>query len=366
MKNSFGNSIILTVFGESHGDCIGAVLDGMPSGIRIDDEYIRRMLSRRRPWGAVSTSRVEEDDYKIVSGVYGGYTTGTPMCIIIPNTNKKSGDYDLYSHVARPGHADYTAFCRYNGFQDHRGGGHFSGRITAAVVAACAVLMSALENINIYIGTHILRLGEICDRSFENIKDDIYRLSDMNFPVLDADAAYEMRDEVMRARQEGDSIGGILESAVIGLPAGVGEPMFDTFEGMLSHALFAVPAIKGVQFGSGFSGCVGRGSSFNDSFYMSDGTVRTKTNNSGGINGGITNGMPILFSCAVRPTPSIAMRQQTVDFVKKEDVSLEISGRHDPAVIHRAAVVVDCVSALVVSDLLVQRFGADHLVGGGK
>lgn len=365
MKNSFGSSITLTVFGESHGECIGAVLDGMPAGIKVDDGFIRHQLSRRRPSGAVSTSRVEADKYSIVSGVFGGFTTGTPICIIIPNTGSRSADYDLYSHVARPGHADFTAYCKYHGFQDFRGGGHFSGRITAAAVAAGAIVISALGQAGIRVGTHILRLGDVSDRPFCDISEDISRLSSMNFPVLDAAAAERMTDEVLLAKQDGDSIGGILQTAVTGLPAGVGEPMFDTFEGVLSHALFAVPGIKGVQFGSGFEGCTGRGSSFNDSFCISDGAVRTRTNNSGGINGGITNGMPVVFSCAVRPTPSISKKQETVDFVKKEETTVEITGRHDPAIIHRAAVVVDSITAIAAADLLAQRFGTDHLIGGG-
>ena len=357
MKNTFGQSVAVTLFGESHGEYIGAVLDGLAPGLAIDEAFIRHQLSLRRPQGKISTPRVENDEFRIVSGVFEGKTTGTPLCILIPNTNTRSGDYTR--NLPRPGHADYTAECKYHGYQDHRGGGHFSGRITAALVAAGAIAISALRQNGILIGTHISRISDICDRSFGSYESDIETLADLTFPVLDSQKADLMRACIEDAASEGDSVGGILETAVIGLPAGIGEPWFDTVEGMLSHALFSIPAIKGVEFGTGFGMADLRGSQANDGLRMQNGRVITTTNHNGGINGGITNGMPILFRCAVKPTPSIFQEQDSVDLVNGQNTTLTLQGRHDPAIIHRARVVVDSVAALVLCDLLALRFGTD-------
>ena len=357
MKNTFGQSVAVTLFGESHGEYIGAVLDGMAPGLVIDEAFIRHQLSLRRPQGKISTARVEADEFRIVSGVFEGKTTGTPLCILIPNTNTRSQDYTR--SLPRPGHADYTAECKYHGYQDHRGGGHFSGRITAALVAAGAIAISALRQNGILIGTHISRISDICDRSFDSYESDIETLADLSFPVLDPAKADLMRACIEDAAREGDSVGGILESAVIGLPAGIGEPWFDTVEGMLSHALFSVPAIKGVEFGTGFGMADLRGSQANDGLRMQNGRVVTTTNHNGGINGGITNGMPVIFRCAVKPTPSIFQEQESVDLSSGQNATLALKGRHDPAIIHRARVVVDSVTALVLCDLLALRFGTD-------
>ena len=357
MKNTFGQSVGVTLFGESHGEYIGAVLDGMAPGLIIDEAFIRHQLSLRRPQGKISTARVEADEFRIVSGVFEGKTTGTPLCILIPNTNTRSQDYTR--SLPRPGHADYTAECKYHGYQDHRGGGHFSGRITAALVAAGAIAISALRQNGILIGTHISRISDICDRSFDSYESDIETLADLSFPVLDPAKADLMRACIEDAAREGDSVGGILESAVIGLPAGIGEPWFDTVEGMLSHALFSVPAIKGVEFGTGFGMADLRGSQANDGLRMQNGRVVTTTNHNGGINGGITNGMPVIFRCAVKPTPSIFQDQESVDLSSGQNATLALKGRHDPAIIHRARVVVDSVTALVLCDLLALRFGTD-------
>lgn len=357
MKNTFGQSVAVTLFGESHGEYIGAVIDGMAPGLVIDEAFIRHQLSLRRPQGKISTARVEADEFRIVSGVFEGKTTGTPLCILIPNTNTRSQDYTR--SLPRPGHADYTAECKYHGYQDHRGGGHFSGRITAALVAAGAIAISALRQNGILIGTHISRISDICDRSFDSYESDIETLADLSFPVLDPAKADLMRACIEDAAREGDSVGGILESAVIGLPAGIGEPWFDTVEGMLSHALFSVPAIKGVEFGTGFGMADLRGSQANDGLRMQNGRVVTTTNHNGGINGGITNGMPVIFRCAVKPTPSIFQEQESVDLSSGQNATLALKGRHDPAIIHRARVVVDSVTALVLCDLLALRFGTD-------
>ena len=361
MKNTFGNSITLTLFGESHGDYIGAVLDGLAPGIEINHDFLKSRLALRRPSGAISTARVEADEYSIVSGVYKGYTTGSPLCILIPNTNKKSADYEKNYDIPRPSHADYAAGCKYHGFEDKRGGGHFSGRITAALVAAGAILQSALENKGIKIGSHITELHGCYDRSFENLSEDIELLNSRPFPTLDKKSEEKMVKEIEKARERGDSVGGILESAVIGVPAGVGEPWFDSVESMLSHGLFSIPGVKGVEFGLGFAFADVYGSEGNDPFVIQHGHIVTETNNSGGINGGITNGMPIIFRTVIKPTPSIFKEQRSVSLLEWQNTSLKIEGRHDPAIIHRARAVVDAVTAFVIADLLTARYGTDYL-----
>jgi len=361
MKNTFGNSISLTLFGESHGEMIGAVLDGLAPGLTVDEDVIRHQLDLRRPAGKISTARHEEDAFRIVSGVFNGKTTGTPLTILIPNTAQNSKDYSATRSLARPGHADFTAYAKYHGYEDYRGGGHFSGRVTAALVAAGAILITALREKGIVIGTHIASCGGVYDSGFSDIAAEISALHKKTFAVIDDAKGEEMRAEIEKAAAEGDSVGGVLETAVIGMPAGVGEPWFDTVEGILSHALFSVPAIKGVWFGDAAAMTNARGSAYNDAYYISDREIKTATNHNGGVNGGITNGMPIVFSCAVKPTPSIFKKQDTVDFVNGKNATLELKGRHDPAIIHRARVVVDSVTALALADLLAQRYGTDWL-----
>ncbi|MBQ5842279.1 MAG: chorismate synthase [Clostridia bacterium] len=365
MKNTFGNSISVTLFGESHGKEIGAVIDGIAPGISVDEAYISSRLDLRRSWGKISTQRSETDNFRIVSGVFNGSTTGTPICILIPNKDTDSSKYDSLSVTPRPGHADYTAFCKYHGFQDYRGGGHFSGRITAPLVAAGAILLQALKAKGINIGTHIYSIGGVKDEEFDNtsLNSSIDALNSSLFAVLDEAKGVLMQEEISKAASEGDSVGGILETAVTGIPAGVGEPWFDTAEGVLSHALFSVPGIKGVEFGAGFSVAQMRGSECNDNFCYKNGAVVTDTNNNGGINGGITNGMPIIFRTAVKPTPSIFVPQNTVDLKNGENAVLSLTGRHDPCIVHRARAVVDSVTAIALADLLCTRFGTDYLLG---
>ena len=363
MKNSFGNSLVITLFGESHGEYIGAVLDGLAPGIKIDDEYIKAKLALRRPSGKISTARVEADEYRIVSGAFKGYTTGTPLCILIPNTNTKSRDYGEKMDIPRPSHADYAANVKYHGYEDFRGGGHFSGRVTAAIVAAAAIIQSALETKSIKIGSHITELHGAFDRSFENYESDIALVNSKAFPTLTDEGEERMRKEIEKAAERGDSVGGILESAIIGIPAGVGEPWFDSMESMLSHALFSIPAVKGVEFGLGFAFADAYGSEANDEFAIKCGRVVTESNNNGGINGGITNGMPITFRTVIKPTPSIFKKQQSVSLSGGEECTLELSGRHDPAIIHRARAVVDAMAALVIADMLTVRYGTDYLAG---
>ena len=383
MKNIFGNVLSMTIFGESHGPETGCVLSGLAPGIPVSEDEIRRVLSLRRPAGAISTARVEADEFRIVSGVCNGFTTGTPLCILIPNTSAKSSDYSAIRDLARPGHADYTAFLKYHGFEDPRGGGFQSGRLTAALVAAGGILLPALERKGIRIGTHIRALGGgeaggpafIEDAAFsadeDMLNEEIGRLRTQAFPVLDPAAGEKMQARILRAKEDGDSVGGILESAVTGVPGGVGEPWFDSVESMLSHILFSIPAVKGVEFGEAFSTVSVRGSAYNDEFGAKEAPgagkrIFTRTNHNGGLNGGITNGMPILFRTAVKPTPSVSKAQQTVNFRTMEETEISVPGRHDPAIIHRAGIVVSAAAALAAADLLAVRFGTDWLASDAE
>lgn len=364
MKNTFGQSISLTVFGESHGAGVGVVLDGLCSGLDVNDASIKTALSRRAPSTSTDTARRERDAYQILSGVFNGKTTGTPICIFIPNENTDSKAYEY--GIARPSHADYAAFCKYGGYEDYRGGGHFSGRVTAGIVAVGAILKDALKRLGVTIGTHILECANVRDNEFNDIQNEVLSLDCAKFPVLNEDKAKEMIACVEQAKANLDSVGGITQTAIVGLPAGVGEPMFDSVEGMLSHAMFAIGAVKGIEFGKGFELGKMLGSDANDAFVIEDGKVKTSTNNNGGINGGITNGMPVFFNLAIKPTPSIAKKQNTVDFVNGKQTEIEIVGRHDPAIVRRICSVVDSVSALVVCDLLAQRYGTDVFKKGIK
>ncbi len=363
MKNTFGNQITVTIFGESHGKGLGIVMDGLAPGMKVDEEFTRAQLAKRRPAGKISTARCEQDEYTIVSGVFNGFTTGTPVCIVIPNTAQHSKDYSATRAKARPGHADYTAYCKYHGFEDYRGGGHFSGRITAGLVAAGGLLIPALEKKGIRIATHISRCAGIDDRGFEKMDADMTALNSMDFPVLSAEAAEKMRAAIEKAAEEGDSVGGILETVITGLPAGLGEPWFDTVEGLLAHGLFSIPAVKGVSFGDGFTLADQRGSWANDPYAYENEQVVTTKNSNGGVNGGITNGMPLVIRTVIKPTPSIYQEQKTIDFIKGENTTLQIAGRHDPCIVHRARVVADSVCAMVIADLLTGRFGTDYLGG---
>ncbi|MBQ8859509.1 MAG: chorismate synthase [Clostridia bacterium] len=364
MKNSFGSSVILTLFGESHGPCVGCVLDGMAPGIPVDEDFIRAQMDLRRSVAALSTARREADEVKILSGVYNGKTTGTPIALMIENTAQRSGDYTRTAGVARPGHADLTAYQKYHGYADPNGGGHFSGRLTAALVAAGAIALSALRAKEIEIGTHIAACGGVEDRPFAaDPREEIEVLNKMPFAVLDERAATEMQAKIEEARREGDSVGGILETAVCGLPAGVGEPWFDTLEGVLAHALFSIPAVKGVEFGDGFGLAALRGSAANDPLRLENGQVITPSNRMGGILGGISNGMPLRIRTAVKPTPSIYKEQESVDLSSMKECPLTVVGRHDPAIVHRARVVADSVVALALCDMLALRYGTDYLKG---
>ncbi|MBO4835983.1 MAG: chorismate synthase [Lachnospiraceae bacterium] len=334
MKNTFGNSITVTLFGESHGPAIGVVLDGLAPGIDVNEEVMADFLSKRRPSSDLDTARREEDHFQILSGVFHGKTTGTPLAIVIPNEDTRSKDYTY--GPARPSHADYAAFCKYHGFEDYRGGGHFSGRLTAALVAAGGILIPALEKKGIRIETQIDSCGGVQGKDFD--------------------------EQIRKAAEENDSVGGITKTTITGLPCGLGEPWFDSVESQLSHILFSIGGVKGVEFGSGFALANMKGSEANDPLRIDDaGEVYTETNHNGGINGGITNGMPVVFRCAIKPTASIAQDQKTIDFQKQENIKFCVTGRHDPAIVRRACPVIDSVTAIVAADLLVSRYGTDYL-----
>ncbi len=364
MKNVFGNVITLTLFGESHGEVVGGVIDGLPAGLPLDIDYINWEMKKRKSLTFLSTARQEDDIPLFLSGVKDGFTEGTPLAFIIPNKEANSSDYDTLKGIARPGHADYAAQAKYGGYQDSTGGGHFSGRLTAILVTAGSILKRALETKGILIGSHITNLNGIKDDDFDwnQIVEQLISLNDSQFAVLNPEKAEEMKQRIEEARNEKDSVGGILETAVVGMPAGIGEPTFSSIESELARAMFSIGAVKGIQFGKGFAFAEMKGSEANDPFRIEDDVIFTTTNNNGGINGGISNGMPIVFETVIKPTPSIGRKQQTINFETMENVEIEIEGRHDPAIIHRARAVIDCMTAFVIADLLVQRYGYGWLL----
>lgn len=360
MRNILGEMLTLTLFGESHGQMIGAVLDGVCPGIFIDNDFIKKMLSKRRPQGKTETSRVEQDSYQIISGVFNGYTTGQPICILIPNENIKSSDYDKTSFLARPSHVDYVAHEKYEGFEDYHGGGHFSGRLTAPIVVAGSIILKALQNKGINIYTHILECGGVQDVDFLESLNNIDSLDNKLYPVIN-DIEAEIINKINEVATNQDSIGGVIQTAITGLPIGLGEPWFSSMEGKLANAMFSIGGIKGIEFGSGFNFKNLTGQTANDAFRNIDGKIITTTNHNGGINGGITNGMPVIFNCAVKPTPSIFKSQDTINILTKENEKIEIKGRHDPAIIRRICVVATCLSALVIGDMLTIKNGNNSL-----
>lgn len=357
MSSTWGENIKLSVFGGSHTGAIGVVLDNLPPNQKIDLDAVRVQMARRAPGkDKTATTRAEADEPQILSGLLDGVTTGAPLAAIIANTNTRSKDYsDLKVHP-RPGHADYTAAVRYDGANDIRGGGHFSGRLTACLVFAGAVCRQILEKRGITIGAHALRVGAAWDTPFDPVNVSAAELNALNtrfFAVQDADAEQKMRDEIECARLEADSIGGVIECAAVGMPAGIGNPMFGGVENVLASILYGIPAVKGVEFGAGFAVGEMRGSENNDPFYYDEtGAVKTRTNNAGGILGGITTGMPVLFRIAVKPTPSIGQPQQTVDLTAHRAAPLTIVGRHDPCIVPRAIPVAEAATAIAILDLL--------------
>lgn len=359
MSGIWGNNLKISIFGESHGNAIGINIDGLPAGIELDLDKIDKEMKRRAPGkSSISTSRNESDIPEILSGYFDGKTTGTPLCAIIRNSDTRSKDYGEVKNLMRPGHADYTGHIKYSGFNDYRGGGHFSGRITAPLVFCGAICKQILSKEGIEIGAHIKKIKNIEDKGFNYVdisRQELLNLQNLELPLLDLSKEEAIKNTILDAKNQGDSVGGIIECAVVGIDVGVGNPFFDSVESTLSHLLFSVPAIKGIEFGLGFDITDMYGSQSNDEMYYDGDTVKSKTNNNGGIVGGITTGMPIIFKVAIKPTPSISKQQNTVNIKDKKNDVLAIKGRHDPCIVQRAIPVIEAVTAIGIFDLMKGR-----------
>jgi len=359
MASVFGNALKVSIFGQSHSPAVGVVIDGLPAGFKPDFEALKRFMLRRAPGRSRhATARSEADEPEILSGIVNGATCGAPLAAVIRNTDARPRDYEGVRDIPRPSHADFAAQAKFHGAQDVSGGGHFSGRLTAPLCFAGGLCLQLLEAEGIVIGAHIASIGNASDRPFNPLGEDtetLRRLAESDFPVLDSARGEKMQSVIDEAREAGDSVGGVIECIVMGLPAGVGSPMFDGLENRLAAAVFAVPAVKGIEFGSGFAGARLRGSENNDAFYTDGCVVRTETNNHGGILGGISSGMPILFRVAVKPTPSIALPQRSVRLSDKTNVQLTVKGRHDPCIVPRAVPAIEAAAALALYDALLSN-----------
>lgn len=366
MSSIWGNNIKISIFGESHGICIGVVIDGLPSGKKINLEEIEFQMKRRRPKDNVlSTSRREEDIPEIISGIFNGFTTGTPICAIFHNRDADSSSYEDLKNVFRPGHADYTGRIKYKGFSDFRGGGHFSGRLTCPLVFAGAICRQILKDAGVVIGSHINSIGEINDRKFNPIdasEKELLSLSKEPFPTIDINVKKEMINKIEEVRLDKDSIGGTIECAIIGVGAGYGDPIFDNIESRISSIIFSIPGVKAIEFGNGFISSKIKGSENNDDFMYEDGNIKTKTNNHGGILGGISSGMPIIFNVGFKPTPSIGKIQTSVNIKNKSQEMINIKGRHDPCIVVRAVPVVESAAAIAMLDIML--FKINNRIGG--
>ena len=351
MSSSWGTNIELSIFGESHGQAIGIVIGNLPAGIQLDMVDIRRHAPGLN---IMSTPRKEKDEVQIMSGLMGDVTTGAPLCAMIYNSDQHSKDYSLLQECMRPGHSDYPAYIKYKGFNDVRGGGHFSGRITAPIVFAGSVAKQILKQKGIVIGAHIQSIKDVYDDSFgvDISSQDIENMLQQQYPTLNSHVFEKMQATIEEARINCDSVGGMIECAILNVPAGIGNPFFDSIESHLSPLLFSIPAVKSVSFGLGEKITELYGHEANDCYYYDDEKVKTKTNHNGGITGGISNGMPIIFRVGIKPTPSISQVQQTVNIKTKENTELEIIGRHDPCIVPRAVVVVESMAALGILDMM--------------
>lgn len=356
MASNFGERLRVSIYGESHGSGIGALIEGLPAGEPIDFERLMQFMERRQGGrNALSTSRKEPDIPEFVSGIYENRTTGFPVCIRIANTNTRSGDYNNLAMKPRPAHADYTAYKKWHGAADMRGGGHFSGRLTAPICAAGGIAKQILERHNIFVGAHLSSVGTVSDEPFPMLPNPALfdEIAAKMFPVISDAQGEQMQQEILAARETLDSVGGTIECMVLGLPAGLGDPMFDGIENRLARVLFGIPAVKGVEFGDGFALSAMRGSAANDAFCAGrEGNILTKTNRNGGVLGGISTGMPVRFRVGIKPTPSIGQPQQTVSLPDGTETTIEIKGRHDPCIAQRAVPVIEAAAALVTLDLL--------------
>lgn len=362
MSSIFNKNLKISLFGESHGEMIGVTIDGICPGIKIDFGFIDSELNRRKSTSSLSTPRKEKDQYKVVSGIFNGYTTGTPLTFLIENKDVDSSKYEEMKNTPRPSHADYSNQLKYLGFQDYRGGGHSSGRLTAPIVIVGAICKQILKEKGILIASHIKSIHNINDYSFEDLKNDIdtslvEKLNNDSFPLLNEETKEKMISEIKDAKISNDSVGGEIETIVLNSPKGIGEPFFDSIESILSSLIFSIPAVKGVSFGKGFEFSKYLGSEVNDSFFYEKEDIKTKTNNNGGINGGISNGMPILINTVIKPTPSIAIPQNSINLITKTNEEILINGRHDPCICNRALVVIESMVAIGILDLCTARYG---------
>lgn len=359
MSGTWGNNIEISIFGESHGKAIGVIINGIKSGIEIDMEQISKEMQRRAPGrDKLSTARKEADSPVILSGIFNGKTTGTPISMMIENSDTRSRDYSKTKDLLRPGHADYAGFVRYDGFNDYRGGGHFSGRITAPLVFVGAIAKQILKSYGIRVGAHIKSIASIEDDSFDlvNLNEEILdSLLNKELPLLDDSKIESVKSEIINAKNEKDSVGGVIETAIIGVKAGVGSPFFDSLESKIASLAFSVPAVKGIEFGAGFDISKMRGSQANDEYYIDDNGIKAYSNNNGGITGGITNGMPVISRVAIKPTASISREQRTVNISTMKNEIIKIEGRHDPCIVQRAVVVIEAISAIAVLELINER-----------
>jgi len=361
MSSAMGNNFKITVFGQSHSKAIGVVIDGVPAGIKLDLDKIEAFMARRAPsGGGISTARKEADRPEILSGIVDGVTCGAPICAMIANGDTRSKDYSKLRDLPRPMHADFAAAVKYNGANDIRGGGQFSGRLTAPLCFAGAVAMQLLERYGITVGAHIAAIAGIKDQDFDAVsvsKEQLEAVKQKKLAVIDDAAGEKMTERILEVKAQGDSVGGIIECAVVGLPAGIGEPIYNGIENRVAAAVFGIPAVKGIEFGAGFAAAEMLGSEHNDAFVMDGEKVVTQTNRHGGILGGISSGMPILFKAAFKPTPSIAKQQQTVSLSDKQNAELIIEGRHDPCIVPRAVPCVEAAAAVAIIDLLMEEKG---------
>lgn len=358
MSGIFGLNIKMSIYGESHGKAIGVVLDGLPPGLALDEEAISREMARRAPGqSALTTARKEKDAVEIQSGFFNGYTTGTPLCARIANSDQHSKDYSILKDKMRPGHGDYAGYVRYQGYNDYRGGGHFSARLTAPLVFAGAVAKQALAQYGITVGAHILRIHDITEPGFNLLGESeatLKAIDAKSFPVINDNIGEQMQNCILTAKGVLNSVGGVIELMAINLPAGLGAPYFDSVESRLSQILFSVPAVKGIEFGEGFGFAQLTGAEANDQMHYEEGKVRCYTNHNGGITGGLTNGMPLVFRVAMKPTPSISREQKTVSLAEQSDTTLTVVGRHDPCIVQRAVPVIEAVTAWTLWDLLIE------------
>jgi chorismate synthase len=356
MSSVYGNNLKISIFGQSHSPAIGVCIDGLPSGFQIDFKELNFFFYLRSPGqNAHSTGRKETDEPEFLSGLLDDVTCGAPLTAVTRNTDTHSGDYDSLEDILRPSHADFAAHVKYGQMRDYRGGGEFSGRLTAPLCVAGGICLQLLRRNGIDIAAHIVQIGNVTAKPFDPVNisvDEIRYLQKAEFPVLDAETGEWMRTAIEAAKKDGDSVGGIIECCAIGVPAGIGEPIFDGIENRLAAILFGIPAVKGVEFGNGFAAAALRGSENNDAFYMKEDSVQTRTNRHGGILGGITSGMPLLFRAAFKPTPSIAKEQDSVSLSRRENVKLTITGRHDPCIVPRAAPCVEAAAAIALYDIM--------------